>query len=151
MAPFLQIDETQEIYCEFPRGDQWAPKYMPREEVGVRYTVIPSDSDIARIGTLSNKERELVDEIKWRFTHQGYSYEELQVVSPRYSPWNSIAPSSTIELFSGLTPEFTELRRGYENMGREKRPTLCFEKDQDRFLYPRMRFLSYSNCGVLIR
>jgi hypothetical protein len=140
VPPFLETNQSEEIYCETPSEVRFAPKWMPSEEVGLRYIAIPSNSDIARIQTLSNKERELVDEIKWRITHQNNSWEGMEVLSLKYEPWNTIPSSSLMEdsSFDGYLPYFTDLRRGYENAGLYKRPKLRFEDDQDRFLYPRI-------------
>ena len=133
--PFLETNQAGEIYYETSWDEQWSPKYMPPDEVGVEFIAIPSDSDIAKIGSLSIKERELVDEIKWRITHKQYSWEELTNHSIDPLPY-----SSRFERDFGYIALFTELRRGYENTNAgypghpsySKRPRLRFEKDWGR-------------------
>jgi hypothetical protein len=138
---FSSTDMAHERYFDKSFEDQlekqMASKYIPTEEVGIRYIVIPSDSDIIRIGALSDNERELVDELKWRLTHRNNSHDDLEVVALEVSRSPSEpVPSSLLELNpAGLIALFTDLRRGYENFGR---PGLRFGNDQDPFLYPRI-------------
>ena len=61
------------------------PKWLSRQAFAPdEFITIPSDSDLDQIENMSNEDHELVDEIKWRITHQAYSFEELGLISNLY-------------------------------------------------------------------
>ena len=88
------------------------------------FVMIPSDSDITKAKSLSVEELGLIDELKWRMTHNRYSQEEvpLPISSHLQDPINSLK----------------DLKRGYEGTGPEARTPLHWTRYPYPFLYPRI-------------
>jgi len=97
-------------------------KYDEQHQDG--FVMIPSDLDITKAKSLSVEEQGLIDELKWRMTHNRYSQEEVPLPLSNFlqDPINSLS----------------ELKRGYEGTGPKPRTPLHWHRYPYPFLYPKI-------------